>query len=64
MIEKLKFYRRYRQFSEDGIEVAINRIFHKNGIKIEAYHEDQINGVCVRRIMDDSWCIIHKIKFY
>ena len=54
MIEKSKDYRRYRQCSKYGIEVAINRIFHRYGIKIEADHGGQINGVCVRRIMADS----------
>ena len=63
MIEQLKCFRRYRQCSEDVIEVAINSIFHKYGIKREAYHGDQINGVCVMRIMDDYEYIIHKINF-
>ena len=58
-IEKLKYYRRYRRCSENGIEVSINRIFHKYGIKIEACHGGLLNGVCVRRLMADSENIIH-----
>ena len=61
MINKLKGYRRYRQCSEDGIEVSINRIFHKYGIKIEYYHRGHFNGVCVRRLMADSEDTIHEI---
>ena len=60
LIEKLKYYRKYRQCSEDGIEVAINRTFQKYEIKREAYHGGQLNGVCVRRLMDDSEDIIHE----
>ena len=59
LIERLNYYWRYRQWNGDGIEVAINRIFHKYGIKREDYHEGQIKGVCVRHLMDESEDIIH-----
>ena len=58
-IENLEDYRRYRQCRKDAIEVAISRILHKYGIKIEAYNGGQINGVCVRRLMDYSEDTIH-----
>ena len=61
MTKKMKYYWIYRRCSEDDIEVAINMIFHKYGIKIEAYHRGQINGVCVRRLMADSEDIIHEL---
>ena len=61
LIEKLKYYQRYIRCSEDGIEVAIDRIFHKYEIKREVYHGSQINGVCVRRLMNDSEDIMHEI---
>ena len=51
------------QCSEDGIEFAINRIFHKYGIKIESYHEGHINDVYVRRLMADPDYIMHEILF-
>ena len=60
MSEKLGNYRRYIRCSGDGIEVVINSIFHKYGIKREAYHGGQLNGVCVRRLMADSEDIIHE----
>ena len=61
MIDNLKDYRVYRRCSEDGIEVEINRIFQKYGIKREAYHGGQLNDVCDRRLMTDSEDIIHEI---
>ena len=64
MIDKLKYYRRYRRCSEDVIEVAINRIFQKYGIKIEAYRGGHINGVRASRLMADSEDIIHEFLFY
>ena len=60
MIEKLKDYHLYRRCSEGGVEVSINRIFQKYGIKRETYHGIQINGVCVRRLMAESEDIIQK----
>ena len=61
LLEKLKYYWRYRRCSEDFVEVAINRIFQKYGIKREAYHGGQLNDVCDRRLMTDSEDIIHEI---
>ena len=61
MIDNLKDYRVYRRYSEDGIEVEINRILHKYGIKREAYHGGNISGVRVRRIMADYEDIIYEI---
>ena len=49
--------------SEDGIEVAINRISHKYGTKGEAYHGSHLNGVCVGRLMNDSEDILHEVIF-
>ena len=51
----------YRGCSEDGIEVAMNMIFHKYEIKIEAYHGVHINGVCIRCLIADYKDIIHEI---
>ena len=59
LIENLKDYERYRQWSEYDIEVVINRISHKFGIKIEAYYGFQLNSVCVRRLMAGSEDIIY-----
>ena len=59
MIKKLKYFCIYIPCSEDGIEVEINRKFHKYGIKMEAYHGGKLNGVCVRQFMDDSEDILH-----
>ena len=60
LIKKLKYYRRYRRCSEDGIEVAINSILHKYGIKREAYHWCQLNGVCGMCLMSDYEDKIHE----
>ena len=59
LTEKLKDYRIYRRLSEDGIEVATNRILQKYGIKRYAYHGGQLDCVCVRCLMSDSEDIIH-----
>ena len=62
LIKKLKYYRRYRQCSEDSTGVAIHSIFQKYGIKIEPYHGGQINVVYVRRLMADSEDIINEFS--
>ena len=51
LIEKLKNYHRCRRWNEDGIEVSIYRISRKYGIKREAYHGSQLDGVCIRRLV-------------
>ena len=63
LIEKLKYNQRYIWYSEDGIEVSINIIFHKYGIKREVYHGGQINGMFVRNVMYYSEDIIHDFIF-
>ena len=59
----MRDYRIYIRCSEDGIEFAINIIFHKCGLKREAYLGGHINCMCVRRLMADSEDIINEILF-
>ena len=54
----MKDLRRYRRFIEYGIEIKINGIFHKYGIKREAYYGAQLNDVCVRHLIADYEDII------
>ena len=60
LIKKLEGCRRYRRCSEDVIKVEINIIFQKYGVKREAYHGGQVNGVCIMRLVADSGDIIHE----
>ena len=50
--EKLESFRKARRKSEHGIEMKINRMFHKHGIKREAYHGGALNGVCLHQTID------------
>ena len=61
MTKNLKDYGKCRKCSEDGDEVATNKILHKYGIKREAYHGGQLNGEFIRRLMAESEDIIHGI---
>ena len=47
--------------SRNIIEVSINSIFQKYGIKRDACHGDNLNGAHVRRLMADSDDITHEL---
>ena len=61
LIENMKGFQIYRWYSDYGIEVKMNSIFQKYGIKTETCHGVYINGVCVRHLIDYSEDTIQKL---